>query len=497
MKFRISQCFFIIYRAFVAVYVLAWNIALHATWRENAAHSSFYYLSNWIYLLLAIYLIYAFIVTLSYAARPEKQDTTTQRSLDVPLVPRRRRHRKEKRPEVADDEDHVREKRSPERKTAHKSHKIRKHREQIKLRMRHSKNYETRSTKTDASDPLLPENEEELAEKKRSKRASRFLHNGSLLLLPQKSGKSKRARRKANRREQENTQTDRAKKDDPQNEMNKQTKSVGEIRAKKTSKPANNGCQPSLPQTKPKAMENRASTSTSGPASGSNLPQPKDNRQRTKTKKKNSPRASGESPQTVSKGTQTRPEDIKKSMKLTPNQDGDGLASAPKPTPPSVAIKVFWIFHSTACNLSVVITLMVYMVMYPYLGAFSALIQVDAITLNCHGINSLIVLIDLMLSSVPVRILHFVYPAIIGILYVVFSLVYWSLDKYFNVLYFGILDWNDPGIASGISVLLIFVVVPLIQLFLFGLSLLRDLIHDCCTKSSSSTPRETTEESMA
>jgi hypothetical protein len=448
LQFGISQCFFIVYRASIAVYVLAWNIALHATWRENAAHSSFYYLSHWIYLLLAIYLIYAFIMTLAYAAQPADKRTDSPRSSAAPPIAVRRRTRRHRKTESA-------EPANQERRTLGKSHKIRKHKEHIRLRVRHSKNYDTRSIKTEESDHLLPQNDEQRPRVKRT-------FSGSLLFLNQMAARSKRARRAARRKEREE-------------------RGEEEAAAK-----VDGGQQPRKPRHNTKAKESKAKAESAPPpkpigqtkgAGASGQTQKEERKDDPALKKKPSPRANGTAaasltspstaPATADKATQTRRRD----MRLTQPRAG-----------PPLALKVFWVFHSTACNLSIVITLMVYLVMYPYLGALSALIKVDAITLNCHGLNSIIVLIDLVLSSVPVRLFHCVYPAALGVLYVIFSLVYWSLDKYFNVLYIGILDWNDPGTASGISALLILVVVPLIQLFLFGISLLRDAIHDCCSR---------------
>lgn len=324
------------YRAFVAIYVIAWNIALHATWRENAAHSSFYYLSHWVYLLLGIYLVYAFIITLSYAAKPERREIIIRKPI-LMRVPRRKS----------------------------KKHKA-------KLKVKHS-------PKDSASTPL------KVSKGTQTRRRHRVKSHSDRVKL--------KARHKAHRK-------------------------ADRLRSKHRS------------------IADRSEKAS--PSTRKLLPQ------------KNKKKSSTENNHKCSRGL---------------------------PTP---AVKVFWVFHSTSCNLSIVITLMVYLVMYPYMGQLSALTKVDAITLNCHGINSLIVVFDLFISSIPIRILHFVYPALFGVLYVVFSAIYWSLDKNENILYVGILDWNNPGIATGISVLLIFIVVPIIQLIMFVLCLIRDFIHSKC-----------------
>lgn len=42
-----------------------------------------------------------------------------------------------------------------------------------------------------------------------------------------------------------------------------------------------------------------------------------------------------------------------------------------------------------------------------------------------HGNNSLLMMIDLWIVCNPVRILHFLYPVIFGLFYVIFSVIYY------------------------------------------------------------------------
>merc|ERR1712038_1106742 len=105
---------------------------------------------------------------------------------------------------------------------------------------------------------------------------------------------------------------------------------------------------------------------------------------------------------------------------------------------------------------------------YPYIRTQNPNYSAGALDINLHGISSVIMVIDFCLSAIPVQLFHVVYPASFGSIYVLFSIVYWALDKEKNSLYPKILDWNHPGITVGVICGLLFVLLPLIQLFWFG-----------------------------
>ncbi|XP_067648759.1 protein rolling stone-like [Haliotis asinina] len=65
-----------------------------------------------------------------------------------------------------------------------------------------------------------------------------------------------------------------------------------------------------------------------------------------------------------------------------------------------------------------------------------------------HAINSVVVLIDQMVSATPVRLLHFPFPVVFGLVYYLFSIFYWMADTK-HVLYEKVLDWNHPALPFG------------------------------------------------
>ncbi|XP_046569891.1 protein rolling stone-like [Haliotis rubra] len=65
-----------------------------------------------------------------------------------------------------------------------------------------------------------------------------------------------------------------------------------------------------------------------------------------------------------------------------------------------------------------------------------------------HALNTVIVLIDQMVSAIPVRLFHFTFPIIYGLVYYLFSILYWMADHK-HVVYKILLDWNHPALPFG------------------------------------------------
>ncbi|CAE1177825.1 unnamed protein product [Acanthosepion pharaonis] len=87
--------------------------------------------------------------------------------------------------------------------------------------------------------------------------------------------------------------------------------------------------------------------------------------------------------------------------------------------------------------------------------------------ISVHGINSVLVIFEMIVSAYPVRLLHALYTIIFGLLYIIFTLIYWSQAPLENIIYRGMLDWNRPKNALILSFVLLFLVVPFLQTFFF------------------------------
>jgi len=101
------------------------------------------------------------------------------------------------------------------------------------------------------------------------------------------------------------------------------------------------------------------------------------------------------------------------------------------------------------------------------------------VDINLHTMNTVLVILEFTIAAFPVRLLHVVYVYCYGLAYVIFSVIYWAFN-HLNVMYPGLLDWNNPGTTTVVLVVVAFVGLPLLQLILFGIYQLRKYIYTRC-----------------
>ncbi|GFN90934.1 protein rolling stone-like [Plakobranchus ocellatus] len=130
---------------------------------------------------------------------------------------------------------------------------------------------------------------------------------------------------------------------------------------------------------------------------------------------------------------------------------------------------LLWILYNTATVFALVVTIVFWGALAPRIS-LSRLASAE--NLQFHMVNSALVLIELCLTAIPVRFLHVVYPFAYGVAYGLFSVIYWAVDHK-HVMY-PILDWSkSPGIAAACVLLIGFVLVPVLQLLIYGVHRLK------------------------
>lgn len=117
-----------------------------------------------------------------------------------------------------------------------------------------------------------------------------------------------------------------------------------------------------------------------------------------------------------------------------------------EPLPINILVNVSWLLFNIVSISAVVVTITYFS--YIYLTKLS--IEPEAATiiqilgnLHRHGFNSLVIIIDVILLSYPIRILHFVYTNIFGYVYVLITFLYWLSNPHTNIIYIT-LDYNVP-----------------------------------------------------
>lgn len=139
-------------------------------------------------------------------------------------------------------------------------------------------------------------------------------------------------------------------------------------------------------------------------------------------------------------------------------------------------MKLNWLIFAVISNIAFIVTAVYFGFLYPYLE-MPGLTFID---FSYHGLNSIIILVEMSITRIPVNLLHFIYPLLYGIAYILFSVIFWAADHN-NVIYPKVLDWNHPGITVLVTSVLGFVVVPVLQFVLFGLYRLRVFIYNKVT----------------
>ncbi|XP_046568099.1 uncharacterized protein LOC124276516 [Haliotis rubra] len=134
--------------------------------------------------------------------------------------------------------------------------------------------------------------------------------------------------------------------------------------------------------------------------------------------------------------------------------------------------KISWILSNILSSFAIIVTAIFFGVLYtPTAG-------ISLEDLNVHALNTVFIVVDNFISARPVRLLHVIYPVLYGIVYVLFSLIFWAVDHR-NVIYPIVLDWNNVGLTLGVTsgiVVLTFV----LHSFQFGLYRLKLFVYGKC-----------------
>lgn len=150
-------------------------------------------------------------------------------------------------------------------------------------------------------------------------------------------------------------------------------------------------------------------------------------------------------------------------------------------------MKLSWMFYNITFVSAIVVTLVFFGAVYPNLSPEDrkAALGISFEDLSVHGLNTLLVLMEVALSAYPVRLLHALYPILYGLLYMIFNISYWSFDMKHNIIYEGMLDWNHPIRCLILVVALVFFVTPLLQIVHFLFYKLRDTVFNRTSRQDS------------
>ena len=141
-------------------------------------------------------------------------------------------------------------------------------------------------------------------------------------------------------------------------------------------------------------------------------------------------------------------------------------------------LKMAWLINTIAVPASGVTTVVYWSLVYMPGDA------VDASSVHVHGVGVFLVLIDVLVSRVPVMLFHFMYPTAYGVAYVIFMGVYYAAEGTNPIdggryIYQQVDYGRQPLTATGLSVALV-AGMSVSFLVLFSITLLRDQIVKRC-----------------
>ena len=137
--------------------------------------------------------------------------------------------------------------------------------------------------------------------------------------------------------------------------------------------------------------------------------------------------------------------------------------------------EALWVIYNIASVAAILVTLSFWLLL------FSADNGIGAITVIFHGVNSIVIVGDTMLSSIPVRLFHVIYPMLYCVVYIIFTVIYWAAvaPRYI----YPQTDYTGRPVLAAVSQLcLFFIGIPLCQSVMFGFYRLRVWIETKCGK---------------
>ena len=105
-------------------------------------------------------------------------------------------------------------------------------------------------------------------------------------------------------------------------------------------------------------------------------------------------------------------------------------------------MRMQWCLYNIALPSCILVTLIYWSVLFPEDGQPTSFIDVCL-----HAMNSVLIITEQYLNSIPTRLAHVYQPAIYAILYLIFASILWSQTGI--VVYKYILDWDHPGITAA------------------------------------------------
>ena len=108
--------------------------------------------------------------------------------------------------------------------------------------------------------------------------------------------------------------------------------------------------------------------------------------------------------------------------------------------------------------------------------------ELDLVSINTHGTNSVIVLLDLFIVAIPLRLFHFYQPFFFVLIYFIFNAIYilaGGLNDLGEPFVYAAFDWNTNPQTATINTALVLTLVLAAWLVFYALFWIRRALT-CC-----------------
>ncbi|XP_062401100.1 protein rolling stone [Sardina pilchardus] len=143
------------------------------------------------------------------------------------------------------------------------------------------------------------------------------------------------------------------------------------------------------------------------------------------------------------------------------------------PPPLALSLRLQWLLQVLVSTFSLAVSLLYWSINYPVSRH-----PIRPFSINLHVVNSVQVLLELVLSSTPVHLVHYLYLLAAGVLYLLFTLVFW-LGGFTNMngqpYVYRVLDFGGHPVLAALCTLgFSLVCLPLFHFVLWNVHLLRE-----------------------
>lgn len=137
--------------------------------------------------------------------------------------------------------------------------------------------------------------------------------------------------------------------------------------------------------------------------------------------------------------------------------------------------QIYWISHTIAVDIAFAISSMYWTMIYD-----PSKDNIDFLNISRHVANSVVMATDLLLVAHPLHLLHIYWPIGFGLVYVLFTYLYYLLhgtDEDGNPYIYKILNWEDPINSIVTSIIGLFY-ITLLHALAYCLYLLRTFLYE-------------------